>query len=69
MELREIREKSQFQMLYEENGLVSTKEKIEFLQTAMSVLFSRYEAGITDEEILSSLQQHALQGWSRGRLV
>lgn len=69
MELSQVTKKEEFALLYEERGLKTTKEKIEFLQDEMGIFCTRFEAQTTDDDILSGLQLHALVGWSKGSLA
>jgi hypothetical protein len=69
MELRNVECKEDFSRLYNDLGLETTNEKIDFLQTAMGIICTRFESGTKDDDILKSLQQHALEGWPKGRLV
>jgi len=69
MELRQVKNKDDFAVLYTERKLETVKDKIDFLQTEMDIFCTRFESGTTDEDILLSLQQHALQGWPKRTLA
>lgn len=66
MELKDIRRKEEFPSLYEEKGLKTLKEKIEFLWKEMGIVAAHSVEEFTPEEELLTLQQYALYGWSRG---
>ena len=65
MELRDIKNKSQFPSFYESKGLKNDSDKIKFLTQEMGILFSRYGGEWTEKEELLNLEQHALESWDR----
>jgi hypothetical protein len=65
MELREVRDKSQFPAFFESRNLSSPREKVSFLIKEMDIRAMRSGSNMTDEEKLSTLQQYALLSWDR----
>ena len=65
MELRDIRDESQFPAFYSEKGLTDMPSQIKFLMEEMGILFVRCGGQWTEEERLKNLEQHALESWDR----
>ena len=65
MILRDVRDRSQFQVLYAEHNLVEIREKIHFLIDKMRITGSWSSEQFTSEEELSTLEQYALYCWDR----
>lgn len=66
MELRDVRVKEDFDILYREKGIVTTEEKIAFLRNALDIVAEHSVEEFRPEEELSTLQQYVLYGWRRG---
>lgn len=65
MELKEVRNKVQFNDFYKSRNLTTTEQKIEFLIKEMGILCSYSDEEFTKDEELSTLQQYALYSWDR----
>lgn len=60
MELREIRERAQFEPFYRDNELFTTEDKIEHLRNALKIRASRCDVQDTPEEELIGLEDLVL---------
>lgn len=65
MELKDVKDVSQFQEFYTSNSLNTDIEKIERLKREMGILFTKYEGPIPPSQEVKILQQQVLEVWDR----
>lgn len=64
MQLKDIRDKDQFEQFYKEHNLISTEEKNDYLRDCMGIIWYT-GSDLTPEESLSVFEQHCLEAWNR----
>ena len=65
MELYDVTTKEQLGLYYNERGLYSPEDKIDYLIRAMKIRAIRYDGTATENERLEDLEETALFGYYR----